>query len=81
MDLPSPPQTPLCPPRPSLSALALQAMTVHPMLPGTQSVHDVVSTSDGEATGSSGVEGTAVGNVQVALGNILLGREKMSLRK
>jgi len=45
------------------------------MLPGTHSVHSVVNMGDG----SGGMEGGAAGNAQVALGKVLLGREKMSL--
>lgn len=44
------------------------------MLPDTHSVRGMVSMGDGEATGSGGVEGTAVGNAQMALGIVLMGR-------
>lgn len=61
--------------------ISLQATTVHTMLPGTRSMCGAVVMDDGKAASSGGVEGRAVGNAQVALGKVLLGREKMSLGK
>lgn len=68
---------PLCPT--CAGDMSLQATTVHTMLPATCSMCSVVHPGDGEATGRCGAEGTALGNPQVALGKVLLGREKMSL--
>lgn len=44
-------------------------------------MHDTAGMGDGKATSSGGVERRAVGSAWVALGKVLLGREKMSLGK